>query len=100
MKITESYLRKIIRGTLNEMFSGADPTPSFHDAPPEEPASEMAGKSSAEIADYILHQYQVGGQVDANLMSLLDQIVQNEKYGPPAQEGPPLGMMGETKKRK
>jgi hypothetical protein len=79
MKITESYFRKIIRGTLNEMFSGADASPSFHDMPPEQEPSEMVGMSSAEIVDHIMHQYSVGGQVDSNLLSLLQQIKQNEE---------------------
>jgi hypothetical protein len=101
MKITESYLRKIIRGTLNEMFSGADATPSFHDMPPEQEPSEMAGKSSAEIADYILSQYAQGAQIDTNLLSLLQQIKQNEEdtgsnFG---SQMNPAGL-GENKKRR
>lgn len=106
MKITESYLRKIIRGAVNEMFSGADGTPSFHDMPPEQQPSEMAGMSSSEIVDHIMHQYSIGGQVDNNLLSLLQQIKQNEEdaitsSSPSGLDLSKLGMpMGENKRRR
>ena len=107
MKMTESHLRKIIRGAINEMFSGADPTISFHDSPQEQQPSEMADKSSAEIADHILSQYQLNSKVDDNLLSLLKQISQkeeDEKSGTTSSSGldmSKLGLpMGENKKRR
>ncbi len=106
MKITESYLRKIIRGAVNEMFSGADGTLSFHDMPPEQEPSEMAGNSSAEIADRILSQYEVGAKIDANLISLLKQISQKEEDAITSSSSSgldlsKLGMpMGENKRRR
>lgn len=70
-KITESYLRKIIRGAINEMFSGTDGTLSFHDSPPQQ--EEPTG-SPSDIVDQILSAYQKGDQVDGNLLTKLQQL--------------------------
>jgi len=84
MKITESYLRKIIRGAINEMFTDADAnaTPVFHGS---QPAQQEPTMSSSEIIDHILSAYQKGDQVDDSLLQMLKQIqgVLPMDYGTP-----------------
>jgi hypothetical protein len=81
--ITESRLRKIIRGAINEMFSETDGTLSFHDSPP--PEEELAG-SPSDIVDKILSAYQVGDQVDDYLLSMLKAMVNKPERSAYAQQ--------------
>ena len=97
MKITESYLRKIIRGAINEMIGGADGTLSFHDSPP--PQEEPTG-SPSDIVDQILSAYQKGDQVDGNLLSKLQQLQSQLENAPRPESEFNMTGLGESRKRK
>jgi len=103
MKITESYLRKIIRGAINEMFSSADATPSFHDSPPSE---EQPTQTPEELIDLLVSQI-ASGKVDSQLMSKLDRAIITAKNTKQQSSPPPYGEseftpygLGESRKRK
>jgi len=77
MKITESYLRKIIRGTLQESMRATDgitATGTLHDNPLVAAKKEPTGTPS-DIVDKILSAYQVGDKVDDYLLSMLKAMV-------------------------
>lgn len=95
MKITESYLRKIIRGAINEMMSSADATPSFHDSPPPE---EMPTQSPQELVDQLVAQV-AAGTIDPELMGQLQRAIEAAKVKTVPSSATPFGM-GESKKRR
>lgn len=97
MKITESYLRKIIRGAINEMMSGADAnaTPSFHDSPPPE---EMPTQSPQQLVDQLVAQV-AAGTIDSELMGQLQRAIEAAKTKTTPSSATPFGM-GESKKRR
>ncbi len=93
--ITESRLRNIIRGAINEMLSGTDGTLSFHDSPP--PEEELTG-SPSDIVDQILSAYQVDDKVDGNLLAKLGQL-QRQLDNAPTQSKMNFSGIGESKRR-
>lgn len=97
MKITESYLRKIIRGAINEMMSSADATPSFHDSPPpEEPPTETVDQLVTKLTALA----SADGVSSPDLMSkLLKAIEAEEKAKTVPSSATPYGI-GENKKRR
>ena len=95
MKITESYLRKIIRGAINEMMSGADATPSFHDSPPPE---EAPTQSPQELVDQLVAQV-AAGTIDSQLMGQLQRAIEAAQVKTTPSSSTPFGM-GENKKRR
>lgn len=99
MKITESYLRKIIRGAVNEMFSSSDvhATPSFHDSPPPAP-EEAPTQSPQELVDQLVAQVSAGN-VNAELIGKLQKAIEAAKAKTAPSSATPFGL-GENKKRK
>lgn len=102
MKITESHLRKIIRGTLQEMMRATDgitATGTMHDNPLVAAQEEPTG-SPSDIVDQILSAYQKGDQVDGNLLSKLQQLQAQLGDAPPQQTDMNFSGLGESRKKK
>ena len=102
MKITESYLRKIIRGTLAEMMGATDGMTAMgtmHDNPHMPPEEELSG-SPADVVDEILSTYKVGGQIDNNLMTKLMKLQAQLEDVPAEPSGMSFSGLGENKKRR
>jgi hypothetical protein len=101
MKITESYLRKIIRGTLAEMMGGADGVTAMgtiYDNPGME-EEELSG-SPSDIVEDILSTYKVGGRIDSGLVSKLMKLQAQLDDAPVEPSGMSFGGLGENKKRR
>lgn len=102
MKITESYLRKIIRGAINEMFSSSavHATPSFHDAPPPE---EAPTETVDQLVTKLTALASADGISPPDLMSKLLKAIEAEEKAKTAKTAPsgatPFGL-NENKKRK
>lgn len=100
MKITESHLRKIIRGAINEMFdfskpptSTADATPLSHDSPPQEEApTETVDELVSKIAALAS-----AGEIPPHLISKLQTALKQPE--PTQSQMTPFGF-NENKKRK
>lgn len=102
MKITESYLRKIIRGTLAEMMGATDGMTAMgtmHDNPHMSPEEELSG-SPADIVNDILSTYQVGGRIDSGLVSKLMKLQAQLEDAPAEPSGMAIAGLGENKKRR
>lgn len=102
MKITESYLRKIIRGTLVEMMGATDGMTAMgtmHDNPHMPPEEELSG-SPSDIVDEILSTYKVGGRIDSGLVSKLMKLQAQLDDAPVEPSGMSFGGLGENKKRR
>ncbi len=102
MKITESYLRKIIRGTLQEMMGATDGMTAMgtmHDNP-HVPAEEELSGNPADIVDEILSTYKVGGMIDNRLVTKLMKLQAQLEDAPPEPMGMSFSGLGENKKRR
>ncbi len=94
MKITESYLRKIIRGAINEMMSSADATPSFHDSPPPEAESMQ---SPEQLVDLLVNQVNTG-KVSPDLLAQLQRAIETARNKTQQTNTTPYGL-GESKRK-
>jgi hypothetical protein len=98
-KLTESYLRKIIRGAINEMMSatGDDMTAmgTVLDNPFAQQPSEVP---SQEVVDKILDAFAAGKIPPALVSQLLAAAERENNPAPP--ESDPFSYMGESRKRK
>ena len=102
MKITESYLRKIIRGTLQEMMGATDGITAMgtmHDNPHAPPEEEVSG-DPADIVEDILSTYQVGGTIDNRLLTKLMTLQAYLEHVPQESSSMTFSGLGENKKRR
>jgi hypothetical protein len=102
MKITESYLRKIVRRTLAEMMGSTDGMTAMgtlHDNPHASPTEELTGSPAAIVND-ILNAYQLGQRIDDRLLTKLQALQNKLKNTSTQSSGVAIGGLGENKKRK
>jgi hypothetical protein len=102
MKITESYLRKVIRNTLQEMMGATDGMTAMgtmHDNP-HVPAEEELYGNPADIVDEILSTYKVGGMIDSRLLTKLMKLQAQLEDAPSDPTAMTFSGLGENKKRR
>lgn len=102
MKITEAYLRKIVRNTLAEMIGSTDGMTAMgtlHDNPHASPTEELTG-SPADIVSDILNAYQLGQRIDDRLLGKLQALQTKLENETTQDSGMVVTGLNENKKRK